>query len=544
MSAESEVVQIQITQDTVGVAQPGFGIPMYLSHNAGSVFGSEFVRYYEGTLDLAVDWPVTSPEYRAGNAVFAQKPHPELFAVGRASSQPTQSYTIAATVLRALNSHSYVVNVAGQGFPDTQVSYTSDSTPSFAKIHNALLTSLNAVASKNYTATFPTLTGVSVVFTATNADEKFHATAHGLQTGDGPLQVSNTGGALPTGLATLTNYFVITLDANTFMLATSLANALAGTNLAISTDGTGTQTIASIGGSLRPASGVIGTGNAPGAWFSWEVLDLTAMSNKQTHADPGVAADLDAILADDNGWYCLLTGYNSDAYIQAAATWVEAQTKIYVVDSVNTDAINVVVGSGTDAFALMHSTALDRIAGVFYPSPAKFQPAAWAGRVLPIEPGGETWAFKTLALIPPTKLRTQHRINLAARNANWFQTVAGRNITQYGVTFNGNFLDVVRGLDWLVSDMSFAIAETLDSNDKISFDDPGISTVENDVVASLDRAVQRKIAAANPRPVVKAPKAADVAPNLKALRTLPDIKFSFTLAGAVHKVQVVGVVSV
>src|SRR5678815_4785658 len=65
------------------------------------------------------------------------------------------------------------------------------------------------------------------VFTAANATETFTATAHGFQTGDGPVQVSTTG-ALPAGLLVATDYWVIRLTADTFKLATSSANALAG----------------------------------------------------------------------------------------------------------------------------------------------------------------------------------------------------------------------------------------------------------------------------------------------------------------------------
>lgn len=83
----------------------------------------------------------------------------------------------------------------------------------------------------------------TMVFTADNTTETFTSTAHGMATGYGPITVSNSGGALPTGLSAVTNYWVINITADTFKLATSLANALALTNLSISTDGTGTQTL-------------------------------------------------------------------------------------------------------------------------------------------------------------------------------------------------------------------------------------------------------------------------------------------------------------
>lgn len=79
------------------------------------------------------------------------------------------------------------------------------------------------------------------------------ASAHGLVTGN-VLRVSNSGGALPTGLVGATDYFVILLSTTTFKLASSLANAQAGTAIDITTAGTGTQTetpTALAGGSVK-----------------------------------------------------------------------------------------------------------------------------------------------------------------------------------------------------------------------------------------------------------------------------------------------------
>lgn len=80
-------------------------------------------------------------------------------------------------------------------------------------------------------------------FTAEADDDTLTKVAHTLKTGDGPVRVSNGGGALPAGLVAATDYWVIRVDADNFMLATSLANAIAGTQIDITTDGTGTQTL-------------------------------------------------------------------------------------------------------------------------------------------------------------------------------------------------------------------------------------------------------------------------------------------------------------
>lgn len=84
-----------------------------------------------------------------------------------------------------------------------------------------------------------------VSFTATAATDICAVTAHGYQTGNA-VQVSNSGGGLPAGLAAVTTYFVIVVDANSFKLATTAANAIAGTAIDITTAGTGTQFVAKV----------------------------------------------------------------------------------------------------------------------------------------------------------------------------------------------------------------------------------------------------------------------------------------------------------
>jgi hypothetical protein len=59
------------------------------------------------------------------------------------------------------------------------------------------------------------------------------------------VQVSNSGGALPSGLVALTDYWTIRQGAGTSKLASSYANAVAGTAVTLSDNGSGTNTITS-----------------------------------------------------------------------------------------------------------------------------------------------------------------------------------------------------------------------------------------------------------------------------------------------------------
>ena len=98
-----------------------------------------------------------------------------------------------------------------------------------------------AVSRTTYATLFAALFPTVGTFTVTIASPGvFTLTSHGMATGDGVYLT--TTGALPTGLTANTRYWVIKVDANTFNLATSLANALTGTAINTSGSQSGTHT--------------------------------------------------------------------------------------------------------------------------------------------------------------------------------------------------------------------------------------------------------------------------------------------------------------
>ena len=106
------------------------------------------------------------------------------------------------------------------------------------------LTSGELVAAIQHPLTYADNTIASLDHTT----DVFNETAHGLKTGDGPIQLT-TSGVLPAELALATNYWVIRTGADTFKVASSLANALAGTVVAFGDNGTGTVSVVDVPGS-------------------------------------------------------------------------------------------------------------------------------------------------------------------------------------------------------------------------------------------------------------------------------------------------------
>ena len=100
------------------------------------------------------------------------------------------------------------------------------------------------------------LTFNNFTFTANAATDQLTAAAHGLSTGDGPVQVSSFG-SFAGGLVAFTNYWVIVVDANTLKLATSFANALAGTAIDITSNGSGTQVVSQMPTTTRATDATV-----------------------------------------------------------------------------------------------------------------------------------------------------------------------------------------------------------------------------------------------------------------------------------------------
>ncbi len=543
MASLSSHITVTVTANSVGPARAGFGTPMIPSHTAS---WAERVRSYSDYAAVLADWDDDSPEARAANGLFAQDPKPTKVKIGRANGAvPTQQYTIGQVALR--NSYKYEIFVEGEDFTAASPDYTSDGSATAAEIHNGLVTALNAVTGKNFTAVFASLVVADFNFTADNTTDILTAAAHTLQTGDGPFQLTNSGGALPAGLSTLTDYWIIRLDANTFQFATSLANALAGTFVNFTTNGTGTHTAADTVNTKRPSDPFLVNGNAPGAWFSLE-CDPNDLACEQSHADPGIAAELAAIQSADSDWYALVTLYNSNAYALAAAAWAAANSKVYLCDVENSKTVTQVLGAGgTDTADDLKALNYERAAAVYHSSPAAMLAARWAGTRLTYTPGKATWKWaQPQGVSPPLtnfakSLTDTQRTNLLNKRANTLENVAGFNVMVEGTTANASrFIDTRRDLDWLADAVQKNVLGALLSNPKIVLtSDSGINVVVGKLEGVGLEAVREGVAVGGANaPVVTAPRASELTADDIAQRRLPGLKLSLTLAHGLHKVDI------
>jgi len=284
---------------------------------------------------------------------------------------------------------------------------------------------------------------------------------------------------------------------------------------------------------------------AQGAWKHVEVANPALLALSQEQADPGLAADLDAIKLENNTWYLVLCPFASKAMLQAVAAWVETARKLAVLETQDTAVITAAAAGATDVAAAELALSHERSAIVYSPRPNEFLAAGWVGRCASLDPGSETWKFKTVSGAAATGYTATHITNLKAKKANWYEEVGGVSIMAEGTVAEGEFIDVIRFCDWLEARMAEGVFGDLAAQEgKVPYDETGIAMVEGRIRAVLTEGVAKKGLRANPEPTVTVPEVAEVSDADRGERLLPDVKFSAQLAGAIHKVRVRGTVSV
>jgi hypothetical protein len=262
--------------------------------------------------------------------------------------------------------------------------------------------------------------------------------------------------------------------------------------------------------------------------------------------DPGIAADLAAIRLYDADWYGLALAHNFKASIVAAAAYVETLDALFFYNS--SDSASFDPASTTDTFYLLKNSAYGRSVGAFdLDDTGGYAGVGMAAERFPFDPGqdgaGGTFHAKTLVGVSADKLTPTRKSALLAKNATIYITTAARNHTLGGKVAGGEWADVVRGLDWFRIRTEERIAAAILNNDKIPYTDRGISIILSEVLAQGATAEAVELF----RPgsfVATAPKASATSSADRAARKLTGVKFSATLAGAIHLVDPIsGVVS-
>lgn len=456
----SSIVNVQISRQTRGVTQAGFGTPLILTDESSGWGGSEFARTYVDIDEILEDFASSTDAYKAAVAIFAQSPQVEQIKIGKEGTRTAQIATIvfSADIIVGNTISAFTISSGGK------------------------LESITSTAFDTNNAT--TLTALAT---------KIQATA-----------------AIATAVSNGTHTITVTA-------------ATAGVSFSISA--------ITVSGGASQATAVRTT----------------------TTANEGPAEFLADISDQDDAWYGLIwANERNEDLVYEAAAYIETQRKIFgtcsqdadILDATDTDDIGYTLSQGN----------FDRTFVIYNADASDFADAAWMGKCFTFDPGEETWKFKTLAGITSDNLTSSKRAAAQDKNVNIYVEVGGIDITMEGVMAGGEYIDVIRGVDWLQAKIEESVFGKLANAPKIPYTNAGIKVVVGLVRAQLDNGIKVGLLSNDPlegnarndnSPYrVTAPLVSEISANDRAERFLPDVEFVAKLAGAIHRVTIQGTVTV
>jgi hypothetical protein len=560
MAFIDDLVSLDIVVSSAAVARAVLNVPLLLCYHTKPWRTKSY-----GSRDELIDdgFTINDPVYKMASALAAQNPHPKSFKVGRRATAPTQKFRL--TPKNFTVGYEYKLVLTSPLGVKTTVSYTvtnADSTPvddiveairaaidPLPDISASGLTGTKAAAVQSTDGTFNipngavlnvNIDGTALTITSVDADYANPAAATAAEVAavlNNPAKGGLAGIASVVGLKVQLDSLLSESDESRVNVTGGSMNTPLQfpTTNNLGTDDTYVECTAGTAGKL------------------WD-LDLMALDPvsdlvfSDVTVDPGIAADLAAIKLVDSAWYGLALDSNSPAEIAAAAAWIEGERKVFCTNTsdggcadsnVVNDIMSTLKTSGYTRTLCLYSAAhlLD------------YRGLAWLSEQI-VKDASKTsnWAFKTLAGIATDALKYGQQTAVLNKNGNTYTSEHARSITFEGKSSSGQYFDVAIFVDWLYFRIQEDVFSVLVSNDRIPYTDAGVAlltgAVEGVLIQGIGTAQSPGGLAADPAPVVIAPKVADVAAADRAARRFPSIEFQGQLSGAINGLTISGKVSV
>jgi len=242
---------------------------------------------------------------------------------------------------------------------------------------------------------------------------------------------------------------------------------------------------------------------------------------------------IQALEAAFGQWLYLVTDA-TDAEADDIAAYIETTEKFYIHHTKTIPTANN-IGLASDLKALGYvrtwvilNTEADQ--GV--------AAAGYAARFGTQEAGSTTWVYKEIVGLQPENLTPTQAGYANAQNLQWYTTIENLNMVYgNGRVVGGEAIDVMVGVQWIITRMREAVFGVVTTPRKLSFTGAGIAAVESAVRSTLAEAITRDILADDFTPIVVVPQALSFTPAQRNTRVLSGITFQARLAGAILAVD-------
>lgn len=276
----------------------------------------------------------------------------------------------------------------------------------------------------------------------------------------------------------------------------------------------------------------------------------TTVSIAGTTSDTAASA-LAAIETYSTDWYFIAAEDRTSQFVLAMASEIQARKKIFFTANADVAALQgTELALASDVPAQLAKSMYTRTVCLWHHTASYDYPEmAYIAYGAPYDAGSIAWGNAQLtgveASLQPSNQRPLTSIQKSAldvRHCNFIDLDGGVPVVRRGITSGGEWIDIIRGVDWLESDLKTSLRDLLinQKGGKITYDDTGITRIRQVIETSLQRAVNRNFLSSY---TVNVPKASQVALADKKARILKDVTFAGILAGAILDVDLKGTVA-
>lgn len=271
---------------------------------------------------------------------------------------------------------------------------------------------------------------------------------------------------------------------------------------------------------------------------AWSISVSSNLVKVDTASTEAYVDALTAVDAENDQWYALTCETRTDADILALAAAIEATRKIYATATADATVPTV---STTDIASQLSDFNYDRTFITYLKNAATQYPeCVWVGSQLPEVPGSNDWDLKQGSGITVDSLTSTQKVNLRAKNCNFYTRKAGIEIFQDGNMSSGSPIDEIIFIDWLTARLEESVFFRMVNVKKIPFTRLGAAIIENDIRTVMSQGVVNGgIADDTPYSVV-APDPLAIPEVQRAQRIMGDFVIRFRLAGSVRQVIIRG----
>ena len=269
------------------------------------------------------------------------------------------------------------------------------------------------------------------------------------------------------------------------------------------------------------------------------------------------ATAITAIENVNGDWYAMgaLKKYRDTTDAKDMADEIESRRKMFFIA---TNDVNTLVLNDTSTFMYyLKNLNYKRSAGEYHDNANLYPEVSLMGQQLPKPVGSTNWAYKTHAGIaegaevdiPAVVLSELQKDAALDVNCNVYTTVLAADFVYLGtmgggknVDKEGEFIDIIRNIDFLQARTEEGLMSLLLEKDIIPFTNAGITIVDTRLKSRLDEYGVKQGILVEGSIITTFPKRSEVSQSDRDDRLLPDGTFIAELQGGINKVVIRGTV--